>query len=189
MRELPSMRLGARRDADPSIGLLRPATSVGRSGRSSQTLDRCFLKTATAAQGRAQSRKGARSAARRTRDQPVTRQRHHRNPPRLHLPALRRTDDRHRDPHALRPDPRTADAPGSDMNSTVPRPACQTLAPRQRGPRADICACRFAKRYDRPLHHRKCTTTPLRYGVSAPPAARLTVPHPTPLTIRAYQSP
>ena len=116
-------------------------------------------------------------------------ERHHRNPPRLYLPALRRTDDRHRDPPAHRPDSRTADAPGSDMNSTVPRPACQTLAPRQRGPRADICACRFAKRYDRPLHHRKCTTTPLRYGVSAPPAARLAVPHPTPLTIRAYQSP
>jgi hypothetical protein len=75
------------------------------------------------------------------------------------------------------------------MNSTVPRSACRTLALRQRGPGADVCACRFAKRFARPLHHRECTTAPLRYGVSARPVPRLIVPHPTPLTILAYQSP
>ncbi len=75
------------------------------------------------------------------------------------------------------------------MNSTVPRYPNRASALRQRGPRADVCACRFAKRFARPLHPRECTTLPLRSGVSDRPAPRLTLPNPTPLTIPAYQSP
>ena len=75
------------------------------------------------------------------------------------------------------------------MNSTVSRSACPKLALRQRGPGADACVCRFVRRLARSLHHRECITAPLRYGVSARPTPRLIVPHPTPLTIPAYQSP
>jgi len=82
-----------------------------------------------------------------------------------------------------------ADAPGSDMNYTGPRYPNRPSALRQRSPREDVCVCRFAKRFAHPLHHRECTTAPLRSGVSDAPAPRLSVPHPAPQSIAAYQSP
>jgi hypothetical protein len=87
------------------------------------------------------------------------------------------------------PDPCTASEAGSDMNSTVPRTACRTLALRQRGQGRHVCVCRFVRRFARPFHHRGCATAPLRQGVSARSAPRLSVPHPPPLRIPAYQSP
>ena len=57
------------------------------------------------------------------------------------------------------------------MNATVPGSACRTSALRQRGPRADVCACRFRSPSHRPLRHHDCATAPL-HTASAP------IPHP-----------
>jgi hypothetical protein len=75
------------------------------------------------------------------------------------------------------------------MSTTAPRYLNRPSALRQRGPRADVCAWRFAKGLPRPLHHRDCTTASVRYGVSARPASRLAAPHPASLRILTYQSP
>lgn len=111
-----------------------------------------------------QSREGTRSAARRTRGQPVITRNRRCNPARLHLPALRRTDDRHRHPRAQRSDPCTTNASGAAMSIAVRRSASRTSALRQRGRRAHVCACGFPKRLASLHHHRDCTAVRLRHS-------------------------
>ena len=60
------------------------------------------------------------------------------------------------------------------MSATLPARVTRPSALRQRGPRADVCASRFAQSLARPLRHHNCATAPLHHCISAHPASRLT---------------
>jgi hypothetical protein len=97
-------------------------------------------------------------------------------------------DDGHRYPRAHRTDPRPH-APGPDMNTTVSGRGTRPSASRQRGPGADVCACRFTQSLTAPVRHHDCATELLRHRVSAHPASRPAAHTATPPGIVTHQSP
>ncbi|MFM0227876.1 hypothetical protein [Paraburkholderia dipogonis] len=78
---------------------------------------------------------------------------------------------------------------GRNMNATVLCLPDQTSALRQRGLRADVCACRFMEPQAHPLHARHRAKAPHRPGAWAIPASRLDHLARARLRMPGYQSP
>ena len=111
------------------------------------------------------------------------------NAARLHLPPLRRADDRHRYPCAHRADPRSTHAPRRDMSATVSRTSNPTVGSAATQPTSGRSRLSLRAIPRRPLRRHNCGTAPLRHCVSADSTSRLPTHPATSPGILAHQSP